>query len=405
VATVWQQFGKSFGEPFAQRPLRQACDGNDNRKDMPVRTVNMTRLPRWRSHDRKRLTLAASALSTIAATVAGLAGTSASATAAEAYAASASSSTTYSDAEVNKSLDSMARLFAAAVTDEDLRRQIHDGAAKRFDGDTNVLYSTLSNTSDVRAALTAVYSQRQRVQLNDALSAINRMASDIPRFQVAVPAKFDAWNPAGFTPLVAYMPEGVEDTELETITAYDAKGRAHELDAQVAPARPVIVLGVNERTDDSGMLLESKSTATDSDGPGMAGSYLVEINAAVIDKDHEPWAKGAAEVSYRAKSRGCGSVDHTDYDVNGLEHDPDMRQWLEDGGLDLGGTSCPVIMYWWEDDSGSFDFTLEYRGVSLGVHMADGDDLIGGHEHGAGYFKGDSDRWYYGLDDVHYEME
>jgi Protein of unknown function (DUF3103) len=369
-----------------------------------VRTVSMTRLPRWRNRDRQRLTLAASALSTIAVMVAGLVSTSASATATEESAESASSSTIYSDAEVNKSLDSMARLFAAAVTDENLRRQIHDGVAKRFDGDTNVLYSTLSNTSDVREALSTVYSQRHRVQRSDALSVIDRIASDIPRFQVAVPAKFDAWDPPSFTPLVGYMPEGVEDTELKTIVAYDAKGRAHELDAQVAPAQPVIVLGVNERTDDSGMLLESKSTATDSDGPATAGRYKVELNAAVIDKDHEPWTKGAAEVSYTAKSRGCSGVSHTDFDVSGLNHAPEMREW-GGGGLDLGGTSCPVVISWWEDDSGAFDFVLDYHGFSLGVHMADGDDRIGGHQHGAAYFEGDSDRWYYGLDDVHYEME
>lgn len=350
------------------------------------------------------MTLAALTLSTIAVTVASLASTSASATTAEESAASASRSTTYSDAEVNKSLDSMARLFAAAVTDENLRRQIHDGAAKRFDGDTNVLYSTLSNTSDVRPALATVYSQRQRVQLSDALSAVDRMASEIPRFQVAVPARFDAWDPASFTPLVGYMPEGVEDTELKTIIAYDANGRAHELDAQVAPTRPVIVLGVNERTDDSGMLLESKSTATDSDGTATAASYLVELTAARLWNDHEPWAAGDAEIAYVAKSNGCSGVYHVDPNVSDLNHDGDLRIWPDDG-LNLGTTSCGVIMYWWEDDSGSFDFTLSFSGVSLGVHMANGDDLIGGHQFSASSFSGDSEEWYEGEEDIYYGME
>lgn len=334
-----------------------------------------------------------------------------SAITAEPFAAPAIDSTTRSDADVNKSLDSMAKVFAGAVTDQNLRRQIHDGVAKRFDGDTNVLFSTLSNTSEVRAALATKYRQRQGVQRSDALGAVDRLASDIPRFQVAVPARFAVWDPASFTPLVGYMPEGVEDTELETITAYDAEGRAHLLDAQVAPAQPVIILGVSERTDDSGKLLKNEST-TDSEEPAISGplavtasSYLVELNSVHLENDNEPWAGGAAEISYRAKSRGCYGVDHTDYNVTGLDYAGNNRTWWDGDGLNLGSTSCPVIIYWWEDDSGSYDFTLGYKGVGLGVHMANEDDLIGGHEHSAAYFAGETEQWYSGLDDVWYKME
>ena len=88
-----------------------------------------------------------------------------------------------------------------------------------------------------------------------AKDTVRSLAGGIPRFQVAVPANFDTWNPADYTPLVAYTPEGVDDTTLETITAYDATGKVYQLDAQVPPKQPVIVLGVNERTDDTGALL------------------------------------------------------------------------------------------------------------------------------------------------------
>jgi hypothetical protein len=334
-----------------------------------------------------------------------------SATTAKSFEAPANGSTLHSGAGVNRALDSMAKLFARAVSDENIRRQIHDGVAKRFDGDTNVLFSTLTNASEVRAALATEYSQSQAVQRSHALGAVDRLARGIPRFQVAVPARFADWDPASFTPLVGSMPVGVEDTELKTITAYDAEGRPHLLDAQVAPAQPVIILGVNERTDDSGQLLAREST-TESEEPAISGQlastasrYLVELNTVHLEKDHEPWTKGAAEISYRAKSRGCYGVAHTDYDVTGLDHAGNNRTWWDGDGLNLGRTSCPVILYWWEDDSGSYDFTLSYRGFSLGIHMADGDDLIGGHEHGAAYFRGDTEQWYSGLDDVWYKME
>jgi len=198
-----------------------------------------------------------------------------------------------------------------------------------------------------------------------------------------VPANFDKWDPVTFTPLVAFMPVSVEDTTLKTITAYDADGKAHVLDAQVAPAQPVIVLGVNERTDDSGELLRNQLTAADQD-PTAASAYQVRMVKVNIYNDNEPWAKGSAEISLRAQ--GCG-LDYTDIDWTSLNDDEDW--WY--GPRVLGTTTCGVYFYWWEDDGSSYDFTLSYKGVSLNVKMDDGDDLIGGILLGNASFEGSSD--------------
>lgn len=80
----------------------------------------------------------------------------------------------------------------------------------------------------MRSTLAVTYSQESSVSQSDALNAVDRLASDIPRFQVAVPDRLDEWDPANYTPLVAYVPEGVEDTTLETVRAYDALGTAHQ---------------------------------------------------------------------------------------------------------------------------------------------------------------------------------
>ncbi len=295
-----------------------------------------------------------------------------------AAAAPAEGSTNQSDARVNKSLDSLAKLFARAVTDQKTRQGIHAAVAKRFDGDTEVLYKALSTTSNVRSGLAKAYS-RGGAAHSDALSAVDRLAADIPRFQVAVPAKFASWDPAGYTPLVAYMPTGVEDTTLKTVTAYDARGNSYALDAQVAPDRPVIVLGLNERTDDSGKLLRqqliapSHQTATTSGGTVStlaATSYQVRMVKVHLINDNEPWTKGSAEISVRAQ--GCG-LSYTDIDWSSLNDDEDW--WY--GPRELGTATCGVIFKWWEDDGNNWDFTLSYGSVSLGVHMDDSDDIIG----------------------------
>lgn len=323
------------------------------------------------------------------------------------------------DSEINASLDALAKLFASTIDDQAFRESIHDTVADRFDGDTDVLWTKLAAEPSVRSALATNLSLERSVTTGNALKQIDLLATQIPRFQVAVPKKFDRWDPATYTPLVGYMPEGVDDTTLKTITAYDASGGAHLLDAQVAPDQPVIILGVNERTDDSGALLEGTDSPEISGIPGEKGSvaaghltmpaaaaatsYLVELNEIRVWNVHEPWSKGDAEFSFVAKSNGC-SLYHLAPNVSGIDEDGDRRRWSGDG-LDLGHSSCTVIMSFWEDDGGNYDFGLMYSGVSLGVHMDDSDDLMGGHAFAASYFAGDTEQWYTGLDDLEFSME
>lgn len=325
------------------------------------------------------------------------------------------------EAEVNQSLDSMAKLFATAVSDPVVRRQIHRGVAARFDGDENVLYSTLARKSVVPSSLAAAYGVRAKVTSSTAQSAVDGLARAIPRFQVAVPAHFSDWDPATETPLVAFFPEGVDDTTLAQIKAYDSSGATHFLDAQVAPDRPVIVLGVNERTDDSGALIsrpdvpvttERQATrasgftgSTSRGASAEAATYLVELNSIRVWNVHEPWSKGDAEFSFSSRSSPCSGTAHTATNISGLDEDGDLRRWSDGDGLDLGNTSCPVYMYFWEDDGGNYDFALKWSGVSFGVKMDDSDDLLGGHAHSASYFEGDTEQWYDGLDDLEYSME
>jgi hypothetical protein len=309
-----------------------------------------------------------------------------------AHAESQAAPAVLSDTDINSSLAATAKLFAAAVAKEDFRHTLHDSVAARFDGDTDVLVKALAQKPGARSALANVAARQQVTATVDAQKSVDRLATGIPRLQVAVPANFDQWNPAAYTPLVAYMPEGVDDTKLKTITAYDAAGRSFQLDAQVAPKQPVVVVGLNERTDDSGNLLESKqqfaASATALAEAAAASSYEVRMAEVVLLDDKEPWAKGDAEIRLKAKSRGCSGVDYQDTNWSGLDNDGD--EWT--GTRYLGSTKCDVVFYWWEDDGNNFDFTLGYGGYSLGVQMDDSDDLIGGIQLPHSTFKGSSQR-------------
>lgn len=293
------------------------------------------------------------------------------------------------DAQVNRSLDDLARTTAASVKGSDLRSRIHDAVGKRFDGDTNALWSSLAKDSTFTSK---VAGSRQ------SSAAVATEAAKIPRLQVAVPAHFDSWDPATYAPLVAYFPEGVDDTTLKTITAYDSAGNAVQLDAQVEPTQPVIVLSLNERTDEQGKLVPTQTTSTSkaeapqsvAEAAAAKTKYSVDMVVVELNDDKEPWAKGDAEISMKAKSKGCSGTEYLNTNWENLNNDGDV--WAPAGGRNMGLTTCDVIFYWWEDDGGSANFTLSYGGASLGVSMDDDDDLIGGKQIPYSSFSGSSMR-------------
>lgn len=300
-----------------------------------------------------------------------------------------------SDTQVDQSLDALAKAFAVAVADPEVRGSIHEAVAQRFDGDTNALWTSLKNESDVRNSLEAAYSEMHSASKVDPRVAIDGLAAQVPRLQVAVPAHFDSWDPVTYAPLVAYASTAVDDTDLKHFTAYDAEGKAHTFDAWTTPKQPIIVLGQNERTDDAGRLLNSKSayqsqtsatTAVAATAAAARASYQVRMVAVFLNDDKEPVTGGAAEISMKARSRGCSGTEYIDTDWSGLNYTFDS--W--EGARYLGSTTCDVVFYWWEDDGGSFDFTLGFGGFSLGVRMDNSDDLIGGIQLPYSSFEGGS---------------
>lgn len=295
-----------------------------------------------------------------------------------------------SESEANEALDTLARSFARAVKDQGMRSEIQDSVAERFDGDENVLWETLKDEPGVRSTLEeAVAPEGNARGSNDPSASLDNLVSKIPRFQIAVPEKFDSWDAANYIPLVAYFPQGVEDTTLKTITAYDADGTAFELDAQKPPSRPVIVLGENERTNDSGALLASQSTASldDSTFSAAAASYSADITYVGLIKDHEPWALGSAEISMKAKGVDCKGLDYFEPDWPKLDNDGDV--WS--GKINLGKTTCDVGIAWWEDDGNASDVALEVGGYKLGISLDEDDDMIGKKVFKHSLFKGTSD--------------
>lgn len=105
---------------------------------------------------------------------------------------------------------------------------------------------------------------------------------------------------------MASLPRG-NDRDWTTLTAYDAQGRAHLLDAQQAPDVPVLIVDVDtRRAVKEGMALvnaglrarglQSPERITLSADGASASLDITRLDRIRLNDDQEPWALGAAEV-------------------------------------------------------------------------------------------------------------
>jgi hypothetical protein len=286
---------------------------------------------------------------------------------------------------INASLETLAKLFAKAVTNESVRVQIQQGVSEKFDGDTNVLYKTLMASSHSQVIRQSLANSQEGLSSQATLDAL---ATSIPRLQLAMPAHFDSWNAKTYMPLVGYVPAGIDDQALKEIKAFDAEGNLHVLDAQVLPDQPVLLLSQNERSDETGKVLsaflEQASGTSLQTQSCIKNVYMEKV---YLRDDHEPWIKGDPEVKLIAVSRNYDLSYHGGFlSVN------DEGTWYSYHRL-LGCTSTDVIYYWYEDDGGSLDLTVSYKGFSLQVKIDDSDDFMGAIQVPYGYLNSTPTRW------------
>lgn len=295
---------------------------------------------------------------------------------------------------INASLEMMAKLFAQAVTDKAVRQEIHSQVSKRFDGDTEALYRTLvprkglqaqsGSRTDIRSVLADAYrgelSGQSTGSHNAAMQALDTLTNKIPKFQIAVPVHFDSWDPASSVPLVGYAPIGIEDTKVVTIKAFDADGKMHFLNARALPSQPVVILGINERTDEAGQLQPDFLANTgeqDQEADALqlqpqACNRNVLVGWVMMRNDTEPWWKGSAEVMLVARSVvGPGVYWHGSFN----EVD-EKNKWYWYRRY-LGCTASDVIFYWYEKDGTKFNVPLYYGKLRLGIYVDDSDDYMG----------------------------
>ncbi|MGC9092484.1 MAG: DUF3103 family protein [Bacteroidota bacterium] len=201
---------------------------------------------------------------------------------------------------------------ARALKSREFREVIKAEIAKRFDGDydalfKNIYHKKLSDGVSFVEHIAMAYASLHRhlgekVGAAAALQAIADAAGRVPKFQIAVPVHFEHWDARSYVPLVTYVPAGVDEKDLVKLKAYDFDGRVYWLDAKKAPDAPVVVLGINERTDESGNVKAYTLPPDDGGGGGGGGggtTYVFRATSLTVGRDYEGWFDGDMEIYFK----------------------------------------------------------------------------------------------------------
>jgi len=291
--------------------------------------------------------------------------------------------------------------MARALESREFRAVIKAEIAKRFDGDYDALFKNIcqkklsdgvSFVEHIGMAYASLQAQLgKKVSATAALQVITDAASRIPKFQIAIPVHFGDWDAGTYVPLVTYVPAGIDEKDLVSLKAYDSDGKVHWLDAKKAPNVPVVVLGINERTDDNGTIKSYLLPPDDGGGGGGGGggdpvSRLTVNHFRCLDADWDGWFGGEPEfyisVYYHGIYQRTDFFDvveeQTYWNINRdiltvsgpfIYTEAVVELWEEDGGL--GGPSDLVENLWFYDDTNSAQSffylvgpSVWYRGTS-----------------------------------------
>jgi hypothetical protein len=269
--------------------------------------------------------------------------------------------------EINNALDDAAYTLAISLNDVGIRKMIKEEVGKKFDGDYDVLLKNIAdiNTSNGNDFISTIANSYVNEQVKKSLkkettveaikNQLNKSMSLIPTFQIAMPVRFDDWNAETYIPLVGYIEYNSINEDPLYINAYDADGNLHQLDALTKPEFPVIILGINERTDEDGNVTYKEPEETIDITPSFKSettSDRVVLKRMNVLNLEEAWSRGAAEV-YMGVLRSTGSTSRTTLYENNVSVDRDDEGVWKNRNWEMFQWSFSneyVIIYWYEYD-------------------------------------------------------
>lgn len=140
-------------------------------------------------------------------------------------------------------IDGLAKVLAQSLNNAQVRRFVKNEALKKFDGDYDILLQKVANSTVGIKTIKEVLNSTAGTSFN-----FDEAIRKIPLLNIAVPIGIENWKEDSFMPLVVSFPDIQDESKLDRVKAYNSSGKEVWIDAKNLPEQPIIVIGINERT-------------------------------------------------------------------------------------------------------------------------------------------------------------
>jgi hypothetical protein len=327
-------------------------------------------------------------------------------------------------------LKEFARTLALTVADQNVQGLLHQEIGKKFDGQFEVLYHhvSLKKVDDNHTFSARLMQSRRELMDTGALKkpataaeameieSIATQLESVMNLQLFMPF-YPAWDGQS-APLVAYLPQEIDDNKITEFTAFDAARHSIVIPVERAHEYQYIIVGANERTDENGELLadivfpmdgkyqdidenslaKKAQSEWDIPGPGpRPDGWESRLYRIRVTDDMEPYVtNGDPEISIKFKPfKGMtGDILYNfDHCFDGHWHFLIHHDWDSDWYY----TGCTILSHWrqvdfskyiafcvYERDGGAkidvkFDVPVGGAKLSTSFQIEDKDDILFQH--------------------------
>lgn len=204
---------------------------------------------------------------------------------------------------IDKETEQLAISLAKALKDKEIRKIIKDEAMLQFDGDYDVLYTTLQDKKINKGInIDDLLFENYQNQTKGTRSSFEKTKENIKDLQFSVPVNCEKWNIEEQMPLVTYIPKNFNEKTTKYVRAFDSEGKVYLLSTQEEPEVPVVVIGSCER-------MEKEINLKTEEKQNKATFY---INCSKLQfpelSNIETWIQGGPEIRIGMKTND-GQVD------------------------------------------------------------------------------------------------
>jgi hypothetical protein len=156
----------------------------------------------------------------------------------------------------NKIIDELSQVIALSLTENDVRRMLHNELNKQFTFDYDILYSFVADKE-----VNTKFGKLKYVELLHKLAADNNICLDyldknlenFKNLQISAPSYFEGWQTENFIPEVISLPvEYIENKSIK-VKSYASNG-TFSLVTEEDINKPFLLVRESERVDPTGMI-------------------------------------------------------------------------------------------------------------------------------------------------------